>query len=117
MQSNNSVEYNEHLDKLLKETKVLTKEMLERFYDAYTYDTATTNNWLAKKLKIIKGRLENGDTLALENDKRVLDKENFLDWIESEYPNMRNEINQQVKLIVNGTCLLLVTDQLKIKRK
>lgn len=88
----NSVKYNNDLDKQLKKTKVLTKDLFEQFYDAYSYDTATTYNWLIKKLKILKERLMNGESLQIENTKNLLNKENFLDWIESEFPNTKKDL-------------------------
>lgn len=87
-----SEKYNEDIDKQLKDTKVFTKDLFEKFYDAYSYDTATTHNWLIKKLKILKERLSKGDVLPIENNKKVLDKENFLDWVESEFPNTKKDL-------------------------
>jgi hypothetical protein len=87
-----SQKYNEDFDKLLKETKILTKELFEKFYDSYSYDTATTHNWLVKKLIIIKDRIDKGDTLPLENSKVVLDKDSFLKWIETEFPNTKKDL-------------------------
>jgi hypothetical protein len=84
--SEDAKKYNENLDKLLKETKILTMELFEKFYDAYSYDAPTTHSWLINKLKIIKERLEKGDTLIVENSKLVLNKDNFLEWVESEFP-------------------------------
>lgn len=87
-----SEKYNEDLDKQLKETKMFTKELFEKFYDAYSYDTATTYNWLVKKLKILRDRLGQGDTLPIENSKRILDHNNFLDWVEAEFPNTKKDL-------------------------
>jgi len=87
-----SEKYNEDFDKQLNDTRLFTKELIEKFYDAYSYDTATTHNWLVKKLKIIQGRLAKGDKLPLETNEKVLDKNNFLDWVEAEFPNSRKDL-------------------------
>lgn len=84
-----SEKYNEDFDKQLKETKVFTKELFEKFYDAYSYDTATTYSWVVKKLKILRDRLGQGNSLPIENRNRVLEHNNFLDWVEEEFPNTK----------------------------
>jgi len=86
LNSEEAKKYNEELDKILKETKILTRELFEKFYDAYSYDTPTTHDWLINKLKIIKERLGKGDTLPVENSKIILNKDNFLEWVELEFP-------------------------------
>jgi flavodoxin/NAD-dependent dihydropyrimidine dehydrogenase PreA subunit len=53
----NSGKYNEYLDKQLKETKMFTKELFEKFYDAYSYGTVTNYGWLVNKLTILRNRL------------------------------------------------------------
>jgi hypothetical protein len=90
--SNSSENFNKEFDKLLNQTEILTKDMLNKFYEAYAYDSATPYNWLVKKLKIIGKRLTKGDTLQIEGSKRILDKSNFMDWIESEFPYAKSDL-------------------------
>lgn len=80
--------FNETFDKVLEETKILTKEIFIQFYDAYSYDASTTINWLIQKLKILNKRFENGETIDIYDSENVLDKLNFKHWIEKEFPNL-----------------------------
>ena len=92
MQGLESKQYNADLDKLISETKIISRNLLEQFRDAYTYDSATTYSWLVKKLTIIKNRLEREDKICLEDSELVLDKNNFLKWIELNFPFLKNDL-------------------------
>lgn len=84
--------YNQEFDSLLRQTETLSKEILDQFYDAYSYDAATTYNWLVKKLMIIKDRLEQGDLIQVDDDLMILSKDNFLEFIKSRYPNTMDDL-------------------------
>lgn len=86
------VRHIEEFDEFIWKTKILTKDLYEKFYDAYSYDAVSTYNWLIEKLKIIKSRLEKGDILLFENNEKELNKDNFLDWIQVEFPNAKKDL-------------------------
>jgi len=86
------VRHVEEFDDFIWNTKILSDDLFEKFYDAYSYDAASTYNWLIEKLKIIQSRLDKGDILLFENNGKELNKNNFLDWIQEEFPNAKKDL-------------------------
>jgi hypothetical protein len=83
--------FNCELDKFLKTTPVISKELVSRLYDAYSYGQATSVCWVIGKLKILKNRIDNSEVLELEGDD-FLDCLKFQKWVKSVFSNIYQDI-------------------------
>jgi hypothetical protein len=87
-------EFNQKLDDLLNNIKIIDVSIINQFDEAYNYDAASSINWLISKLRIIKSRLENGDNLTVElkNKSINVNKETFYSFVNERYPDISKDI-------------------------
>jgi hypothetical protein len=87
-------EFNQKLDYLLNNVKIIDISIVNQFDEAYNYDAASSINWLISKLRIIKSRLETGDNLTIELKNKSIDvnKETFYSFINKKYPDISKDI-------------------------
>lgn len=83
---------NNEFEHLLKTTDIISKSILVKLHDAYSYDSASTYEWFLSKMRIIKHRIENGSNLPIESNFKTLNKNNFLEWVESTFPNAKKDL-------------------------
>ncbi len=83
--------YNKELEAFLSETPILPLELLHRFNDAYSYDSATTIQWLIRKLSILRSRIEKGERIETE-DGYLFDVDQFMQWVENLYPDIYHQL-------------------------
>lgn len=83
--------FNCELDKFLNTTNIIPKELVYSLDDAYSYNQATTVNWVISKLKILKVRIDNNESFELEGH-GYLDKFKFYNWIKTKYPHIYKNI-------------------------
>ena len=62
-----------------------------RFNDAYSYDSATTIQWLIRKLSILRSRIEKGERIETE-DGYLFDVDQFMQWVENLYPDIYHQL-------------------------
>jgi hypothetical protein len=86
------IEYNIELDKYLTRTSILPVKVLHRFYDAYSYEQATSINWAISKLKLIKNRVETGEIICLADSDEVLSKRTFGQWVKTHFPLIYRDV-------------------------
>jgi len=69
MPSQHSVEEsrasNAALDKALASNGVVDRDLFFRFCDAYSYQAASTVGWVEGRLRVLRGRIDQGQSLAL----------------------------------------------------
>lgn len=88
----NPLDFNKEFDYKLKSTNVLSYEIIKKFDKAYSYDAASSINWLTQKLKIIKARIEEGQQIFLENQEINLDSLSFKTWVCNKYPGIISDL-------------------------
>lgn len=86
-----SVIFNKELDNFLNTTQIIPNEIIIRFYEAYSYDQATTVNWVIGKLKILNNRIKNNETFEMEGYGRI-DKSKFHEWVKTDFPNIYQNV-------------------------
>ncbi|MFW5781225.1 MAG: hypothetical protein ACOCXD_01515 [Bacteroidota bacterium] len=87
-------EFNQKLDDLLNNVKIIDDSIINQFDEAYNYDAASSINWLISKLRIIKSRLESGGNLTIElkNKSINVNKETFYSFVNERYPDISKDI-------------------------
>lgn len=85
-----NIETNKRFDEMLVRTKTVTPEILTEFDAMYDNDAASTANWLKAKLRVIKGIIDEGESVNIQENPVII-LHTFQDlkyWITKRYPQL-----------------------------
>jgi len=90
-----ATEYNLRLDKVLRETGVVSRELFTDFAAVQSDPNASSVGWLEAKLRLLSARVSTGASLALYEPtdgtfKTVGKLPEFVDWANQHFPIARN---------------------------
>lgn len=83
--------FNKEFDNFLYTTKIIPKEILIKFNEAYLYDNITTVNWVISKLKILKNRVSKKEIFKVEGYGQINDLK-FKALVKTKYPNVYQDL-------------------------
>ena len=83
--------FNRELDEQLLATGVVDENMFRQFWDAYTYDAASTVGWVGAKIRVLASRLNSGAGLklyepSLRVEIEVSSAQEFSSWVQKHFP-------------------------------
>lgn len=87
--------FNTALDKVLRLSGLVNRELYLRFRDAYTYQAASTVHWVEAELEILLCRIDQGLPVSLfsptANEQDLVEtRAAFEQWVEANFPGIRD---------------------------